>query len=51
MNIFNNVNLNLPDAQVGVPGTPNPNAGRITSTAFDNADPQRNFQFGLRFTF
>jgi hypothetical protein len=51
VNIFNNVNLNFPDSQVGVPGTPNTNAGRITSTAFDNGDPQRNFQFGLRFTF
>ena len=28
-----------------------PNAGRITSTAFGNGDPQRNFQFGLRFVF
>jgi hypothetical protein len=51
VNIFNNVNLNFPDSEVGVPGTPNPNAGRITATAFDNNDPQRNFQFGLRFTF
>jgi hypothetical protein len=51
VNIFNNVNLGFPDSEVGVPGTPNTNAGRITSTAFDNADPQRNFQFGLRFTF
>jgi hypothetical protein len=51
VNIFNHVNLGFPDAEVGVPGTPNTNAGRITSTAFDNGDPQRNFQFGLRFTF
>lgn len=51
VNIFNNVNLGFPDSEVGVPGTPNTNAGRITSTAFDNGDPQRNFQFGLRFTF
>jgi hypothetical protein len=51
VNIFNNVNLGFPDSELGVPGTPNPNAGRITSTAFDNNDPQRNFQFGLRFTF
>jgi hypothetical protein len=51
VNIFNNVNLGFPDSEVGVPGTPNPNAGRITSTAFDNGDPQRNFQFGVRFTF
>jgi outer membrane receptor protein involved in Fe transport len=51
VNIFNHVNLGFPDSEVGVPGTPNPNAGRITSTAFDNADPQRNFQFGLRVVF
>jgi outer membrane receptor protein involved in Fe transport len=51
VNIFNHVNLGFPDSEVGVPGTPNPNAGRITSTAFDNGDPQRNFQFGLRFVF
>jgi len=51
VNIFNHVNLGFPDSEVGVPGTPNPNAGRITSTAFDNNDPQRNFQFGLRFVF
>ena len=51
VNIFNHVNLGRPDAEVGVPGTPNPNAGRITETAFENGDPQRNFQFGLRFVF
>ncbi len=51
VNIFNHVNLGFPDSEVGVPGTPNTNAGRITSTAFDNGDPQRNFQFGLRFAF
>jgi len=51
VNIFNHVNLGFPDTEVGVPGTPNPNAGRITETAFGNADPQRNFQFGLRYVF
>lgn len=51
VNIFNHVNLGFPDAEVGVPGTPNPNAGRISETAFGNGDPQRNFQFGLRFVF
>ena len=51
VNIFNHVNLGFPDSEVGVPGTPNTNAGRITSTAFGNNDPQRNFQFGLRFVF
>ncbi len=51
VNIFNHVNLGFPDSEVGVPGTPNPNAGRISETAFGNGDPQRNFQFGLRFVF
>jgi Carboxypeptidase regulatory-like domain len=51
VNVLNHVNLGFPDSEVGVPGTPNPNAGRITSTAFDNGDPQRNFQFGLRYVF
>ena len=51
VNIFNHVNLANPDSEVGVPGTPNTNAGRINSTAFGNGDPQRNFQFGLRFVF
>jgi carboxypeptidase family protein len=51
VNIFNHVNLGFPDSEVGVPGTPNPNAGRISETAFGNNDPQRNFQFGLRVVF
>ncbi|HXE79352.1 MAG TPA: hypothetical protein VNK41_01250, partial [Vicinamibacterales bacterium] len=51
VNLFNNVNLGNPDAEIGVPGNDNPNAGRINSTAFGNADPQRNFQFGLKFSF
>ncbi|HSL23196.1 MAG TPA: TonB-dependent receptor [Vicinamibacterales bacterium] len=51
VNLFNNANLGQPDSEVGVPGTSNPNAGRITSTAFGNADPMRNFQFAVRFTF
>ncbi|HJR61602.1 MAG TPA: TonB-dependent receptor [Vicinamibacterales bacterium] len=51
VNLFNHVNLGNPDSEVGVPGNDNPNAGRITSTAFGNADPQRNFQFAVRFTF
>jgi hypothetical protein len=50
-NLLNHVNLHTPDAEIGVPGNDNPNAGRITRTAFDNADPPRFFQFGLRFTF
>jgi hypothetical protein len=49
VNLFNTINLGLPDAEVGVPGNPNPNAGRITST--DMGDPMRNFQFAVRFVF
>jgi hypothetical protein len=51
VNFFNHVNLGNPASEVGVPGNPNPNAGRINSTAYGNADPQRNFQFALKFTF
>jgi hypothetical protein len=51
VNLFNNVNLGNPDSEVGVPGNPNPNAGRINSTAFGGADPMRNFQFGVKFIF
>jgi outer membrane receptor protein involved in Fe transport len=51
VNIFNNVNLGNPDSEIGTPTDPRPNAGRITSTAFGNGDPQRNFQFGLKFIF
>ena len=45
VNVFNHVNLANPDSEVGVPGNPNTNAGRITGTAFGGSDPQRNFQF------
>jgi hypothetical protein len=51
VNLFNNVNLGNPDSEIGVPGNDNPNAGRINSTAFGNADPQRNVQFGVKFSF
>jgi len=51
VNLFNNVNLGNPDATIGTPGDPRPNAGRITSTAFGNGDPQRNFQFAVKFAF
>ncbi|HXG65568.1 MAG TPA: hypothetical protein VNO70_10700, partial [Blastocatellia bacterium] len=51
VNVFNHVNLGQPDADIGVPGNDNPNAGRITSTAYFGADPQRNFQFALKFKF
>ena len=51
VNFLNHVNLGNPDSEVGVPGNPNTNAGRINSTAFGNSDPQRQFQFGLRYRF
>lgn len=47
MNVFNQVNLGLPDATVGVPGNLNPNAGRINGTA----GPQRALQLAARFSF
>jgi hypothetical protein len=49
VNIFNHVNLGNPDSEIGVPGNDNPNAGRITSTAYGGTDPQRNFQFAVKF--
>ena len=51
VNLFNNVNLGNPDTEIGTPGNDRPNAGRINSTAYGNADPQRNFQFALKFQF
>jgi hypothetical protein len=51
VNLFNVVNLGYPDSTIGVPGNDNPNAGRISETAFFNADPQRNFQFAVKFQF
>ena len=51
VNLFNHVNLGNPDSEIGVPGNPNSNAGRITSTAYGNQDPQRNWQFAVRFMF
>jgi Carboxypeptidase regulatory-like domain/TonB dependent receptor-like, beta-barrel len=51
VNLFNNVNLANPDSEVGVPGNPNPNAGRINGTAFGGSDPMRNFQFAIKVTF
>jgi hypothetical protein len=51
VNIFNHVNLGNPDSTIGVPGNLNANAGRITSTAYGNTDPQRNFQFALKYRF
>jgi hypothetical protein len=51
VNIFNNTNLGNPDSTIGVPGNPNPNAGRITSTAQGGSDPMRNFQFAFKIAF
>jgi len=51
VNIFNHTNLANPDAEIGVPGNNNTNAGRITSTAYGGQDPMRNFQFAVKFTF
>jgi hypothetical protein len=51
VNLFNHVNLGQPDANIGVPGSDNANAGRITSNAYGGTDPQRNFQFALRYSF
>jgi outer membrane receptor protein involved in Fe transport len=51
VNLFNHVNLGNPDAEIGVPGNDNPNAGFINSTAYLGADPQRIVQLGARFAF
>jgi hypothetical protein len=51
VNVLNHVNLGQPDSEIGIPGNPRPNAGRITSTAFFGTAPQRQLQFGLRFVF
>jgi carboxypeptidase family protein/TonB-dependent receptor-like protein len=51
VNIFNNANLANPDSEIGVPGNPNTNAGKITSTAYGGTDPMRNFQFAVKFVF
>ena len=51
VNLFNNVNLGNPDSEIGTPGNDRPNAGRINSTAYGNADLQRNFQFAVKFSF
>jgi outer membrane receptor protein involved in Fe transport len=50
-NVFNNVNLGNPDSEIGLLGNENPNAGRITSTAYGGEDPQRIWQFGIKFSF
>jgi hypothetical protein len=51
VNLLNQINLGNPDSEVGVPGNPNTNAGRINSTAYFNADPQRQLQIGLKYKF
>jgi hypothetical protein len=51
VNLFNTVNLGNPDSEIGTPGNARPNAGVINSTAYFNADPMRNFQFALKFSF
>ena len=51
VNLLNHVNLGNPDSEVGVPGNLNSNAGRINSTAYFNADPQRQVQFGIKYKF
>jgi len=50
-NLFNHVNLGQPDAEIGIPGNLNDNAGRITSTAYGGLDPMRQLQFALKLTF
>jgi hypothetical protein len=51
VNLFNTVNLGNPDSEIGVPGNDNPNAGKITSTAYGGTDPMRNWQFAFKYIF
>ena len=51
VNLFNNVNLGNPEAESDRHAMIVPNAGRINSTAYWNADPQRIFQFAVKFQF
>jgi hypothetical protein len=51
VNLFNVVNLGNPDSEVGTTTSARPNAGRISSTAYFGADPQRNIQFAAKFSF
>ncbi len=48
VNVFNHVNLNNPDGFVSLFSGP---GGVINSTAYGGTDPQRNFQFALKFSF
>jgi hypothetical protein len=49
--VLNHVNLANPDGEIGTAAEARPNAGRITGTAYGGADPQRNLQLAVRFTF
>ncbi|HKF59027.1 MAG TPA: hypothetical protein VKJ45_26535, partial [Blastocatellia bacterium] len=51
VNLFNHVNLDQPDSFIGDPAHPQGHAGVISNTAFGGTDPQRNFQFALKFKF
>ena len=51
VNLFNHVNLDQPDTSIGNPDSPNAHAGVISNSAYGGTDPQRNFQFGLKFKF
>lgn len=52
-NLFNTVNLSTPDGGLGSPGSPNQNFGRINGVEGEalERNPQRNFQFALKFQF
>ncbi|HEU0184547.1 MAG TPA: TonB-dependent receptor, partial [Blastocatellia bacterium] len=51
VNLFNNVNRGNPNSFIGDLNSPRETFGLITSTAYGGADPQRNFQFALKFKF
>ncbi len=55
VNVFNHVNLNNPDGFIGkFTGStlaPAGGAGVINATAYGGSDPQRNFQFALKYKF
>jgi len=51
VNLFNHVNLDQPDSFIGNPASPNSHAGVISNSAYGGTDPQRNFQFALKFKF
>lgn len=52
-NLFNHVNLGLPDTGLGSPTNRNQNFGRINSVEGEQLErnPQRNFQFAVRLQF